>query len=147
MFDSARWERFEHRPGDIVISTPPKSGTTWTQMLCALMIMDGPTFDAPLDGMSPWLDMRIRTEDEVFAIYDAQTHRRFIKSHTPLDGLPLRDDVNDVVVGRGAGLHRDPGSHLRTQRVNKWAIESPICSRIRSGGRNPWISQTKRRRR
>lgn len=100
MFDSERWQRFEHRPGDIVISTPPKSGTTWTQMLCALMIMDGPTFPAPLDALSPWLDMRIRTEDEVFAIYDAQTHRRFIKTHTPLDGLPLRDDVSYVVVGR-----------------------------------------------
>ncbi|MGA7759495.1 MAG: sulfotransferase domain-containing protein [Ilumatobacteraceae bacterium] len=98
--DSERWGRFEHRPGDIVISTPPKSGTTWTQMLCALMIFDGPSFPAKLDAMSPWLDMRIRSEDEVFDIYDRQTHRRFIKTHTPLDGLPLRDDVYYVVVGR-----------------------------------------------
>ncbi len=98
--DSERWERFEHRPGDVVISTPPKSGTTWTQMLCALLVFDGPAFPAKLDAMSPWLDMRIRSEDEVFAIYDGQTHRRFIKTHTPLDGLPLRDDVNYVVVGR-----------------------------------------------
>lgn len=45
-------------------------------MLCALMIFEGPTFPAPLDAMSPWLDMRIRSEDEVFAIYDRQTHRR-----------------------------------------------------------------------
>lgn len=100
MADSERWERFEHRPGDIVISTPPKSGTTWTQMLCALLVFDGPTFPAQLDALSPWLDMRIRSEDEVFAIYDRQTHRRFIKTHTPLDGLPLRDDVNYIVVGR-----------------------------------------------
>jgi aryl sulfotransferase len=100
MTDSERWERFEHRPGDIVISTPPKSGTTWTQMLCALMIFDGPRFPAKLDALSPWLDMRIRSEDEVVAIYDRQTHRRFIKTHTPLDGLPLRDDVYYVVVGR-----------------------------------------------
>lgn len=100
MFDSERWERFEHRPGDIVISTPPKSGTTWTQMLCALLVFDGPTFPAKLDAMSPWLDMRIRSEDEVFSIYDGQTHQRFIKTHTPLDGLPRRDDVNYVVVGR-----------------------------------------------
>ena len=76
LVDTERWQRFEHRPGDIVISTPPKSGTTWAQMLCALMIFEGPTFPAPLDAMSPWLDMRIRSEDEVFAIYDRQTHRR-----------------------------------------------------------------------
>ena len=59
MTDSERWERFVHRPGDIVISTPPKSGTTWTQMLCALMIFDGPAFPAGLDAMSPWLDLLI----------------------------------------------------------------------------------------
>jgi aryl sulfotransferase len=100
MVDSERWERFEHRPGDIVISTPPKSGTTWTQMLCALMIFDGPAFPAKLDAMSPWLDMQIRSEAEVFEIYDRQTHPRFIKTHTPLDGLPLSDDVHYVVVGR-----------------------------------------------
>ena len=100
MTDSTRWERFEHRPGDIVISTPPKSGTTWTQMLCALMVFDGPSVPDRLDALSPWLDMRIRTEDEVFDIYRRQEHRRFIKTHTPLDGLPLRDDVHYVVVGR-----------------------------------------------
>lgn len=100
MTDSERWERFAHRPGDIVISTPPKSGTTWTQMLCALMIFDGPALPAPLDALSPWLDLRIRSEEEVFELYERQEHRRFIKTHTPLDGLPLRDDVRYVVVGR-----------------------------------------------
>src|SRR5687767_10791972 len=40
--DSARWDGFVFRPGDVVISTPPKSGTTWMQMLCALLIFDGP---------------------------------------------------------------------------------------------------------
>ena len=32
MYDSNRWDGFELRPGDIIISTPPKCGTTWTQM-------------------------------------------------------------------------------------------------------------------
>jgi hypothetical protein len=100
LVDSERWERFEHRPGDIVISTPPKSGTTWTQMLFALMIFDGPEFPGKLDEVSPWLDMRIRSEDDVFGVFERQTHRRFIKTHTPLDGLPMRDDVVYVVVGR-----------------------------------------------
>jgi aryl sulfotransferase len=36
----------------------------------------------------------------VCAAYDAQRHRRFIKTHTPLDGLPLHPDVTYVVVGR-----------------------------------------------
>jgi aryl sulfotransferase len=98
--DSARWNDFELRAGDIVITTPPKSGTTWTQMLCALLVFDGPAFPAPLEKLSPWLDMLNRPLDEVKALYGAQTHRRFIKTHTPLDGLPFRRDVNYVVVGR-----------------------------------------------
>src|SRR5262249_55613775 len=98
--DSARWEGFEFRPGDIVISTPKKCGTTWTQMLCALLIFDGPVFPEPLELLSPWIDMCNRPIDEVRAALAAQTHRRFIKTHTPPDGLPVRDDVTDGVAGR-----------------------------------------------
>jgi aryl sulfotransferase len=98
--DSGRWDGFAFRPGDVVISTPPKSGTTWTQMLCALLIFDGPAFPAPLDEVSPWLDMYTRPLTEVMAALAAQTHRRFIKTHTPLDGLPLHADVTYLVVGR-----------------------------------------------
>ncbi len=98
--DSARWDGFVFRPGDVVISTPPKCGTTWTQMLCALLIFDGPVFPAPLEQVSPWLDMSIRPLAEVTAALTAQTHRRFIKTHTPLDGLPLHPDVTYLVVGR-----------------------------------------------
>jgi hypothetical protein len=98
--DSARWDGFELRPGDIVISTPPKCGTTWTQMLCALLVFDGPEFPAPLDQISPWLDMCNRSLEDVRSSLAAQAHRRFIKTHTPLDGLPLRPDVTYLVVGR-----------------------------------------------
>jgi hypothetical protein len=98
--DSVRWDGFAFRPGDVVISTPPKSGTTWMQMLCALLIFDGPAFPAPLGEVSPWLDNCIRPLAEVTAAYAAQTHRRFIKTHTPLDGLPRHADVTYLVVGR-----------------------------------------------
>src|SRR5215469_9085811 len=39
MYDSNRWDGFELRPGDIIISIPPKCGTTWAQMICALLIL------------------------------------------------------------------------------------------------------------
>ena len=88
--DSTRWEGFSFREGDIVVTTPPKCGTTWTQMICGLLIFQKPELPAPLAELSPWLDMLTRPREEVFAQLQAQTHRRFIKSHTPLDGLPLR---------------------------------------------------------
>ena len=37
--DSARWIGFPFRAGDIVISTRSKSGTTWMQMICALLVL------------------------------------------------------------------------------------------------------------
>src|SRR6266581_3812515 len=57
MYDSNRWDGFELRPGDIIISTPPKCGTTWTQMICALLILQEPELPLPLDTLSPWIDM------------------------------------------------------------------------------------------
>ncbi|HTL86586.1 MAG TPA: sulfotransferase domain-containing protein [Acidimicrobiia bacterium] len=99
-FDSNRWENFAYRPDDIVISTPPKCGTTWMQMICALLILQTPTFDVKLDQLSPWLDMQTRSLADITTELDAQTHRRFIKTHTPLDGLEYRADVTYICVGR-----------------------------------------------
>lgn len=98
--DSGRWEGFGFRPGDIVISTPPKCGTTWTQMVCALLIFQTPSFDRSLDLISPWLDMLTRDREAVVADLEAQRHRRFIKTHTPFDGLPDDPDVTYICVAR-----------------------------------------------
>src|SRR5881394_41368 len=100
MYDSNRWDGFKLRPGDIIISTPPKCGTTWTQMICALLIFQEPELPLPLDALSPWIDMVTRARTDVFADLEAQTHRRFIKTHTPLDGLPFQDDVTYICVAR-----------------------------------------------
>src|SRR5579871_6302011 len=98
--DSARWDGFALRPGDIVISTPPKCGTTWMQILCALLVFQTPVHETPLTELSPWLDMLTLRRDDVVALLDAQRHRRFIKTHTPLDGLPADERVTYVCVGR-----------------------------------------------
>lgn len=98
--DNARWEGFAFRPGDIVISAPSKSGTTWTQLLCALVVFDGPNLPAPLSDVSPWLDMKTAPIDDVRADLERQTHRRFIKTHTPVDGLPSDDRVTYLCIGR-----------------------------------------------
>jgi len=100
VFDSRRWDGFELRPGDIVISTPPKCGTTWTQMICALLIFQEPELALPLDRLSPWIDMVTRSRTEVFAELEAQTHRRFIKTHTPLDGIANDPSITYICVGR-----------------------------------------------
>lgn len=98
--DSARWLGFPFRDGDIVISTRSKSGTTWLQMICALLVFGTPDLPAPLAQLSPWLDWLVTPRVEVRARLAAQTHRRFVKTHTPLDGVPLDPRATYVVVAR-----------------------------------------------
>lgn len=98
--DSERFDDFAFRDGDIVISTPPKCGTTWTQTICALLIFGSPDFPQAVDLISPWLEQSLRPIADVVADLDAQQHRRFIKSHTPLDGLPFDERVTYLCVGR-----------------------------------------------
>jgi hypothetical protein len=122
--DSGRWDGFPFRDGDIVISTRSKNGTTWMQMICALLIFRTPDLPAPLSTLSPWLDWLITPRDEVYAHLAAQRHRRFIKTHTPLDGIPLDPRATYIVVARhpldmavslfhqGANLDRDRMAEL-----------------------------------
>jgi aryl sulfotransferase len=98
--DSARWDGIRFREGDIVIATPPKCGTTWMQMLVGMLVFDGSAFDRPLTDISPWVDLRQQEIESVLASVEAQQHRRFLKSHTPLDGLPFVEGVTYLTVGR-----------------------------------------------
>jgi hypothetical protein len=98
--DSARWLGFPFRRGDIVISTRSKSGTTWMQMIAALLVLQTPDLPRPLSELSPWLDWLIAPQNEVYARLAEQHHRRFIKTHTPLDGIPLDARATYIVVAR-----------------------------------------------
>src|ERR1700685_1401521 len=98
--DSGRWLDFPFRDGDIVISTRSKTGTTWVQTICALLIFQTPELPAPIAQLSPWLDHLIPPRDELYARLAAQQPRRFIKTHTPLDGIPLDPRVTYLVTAR-----------------------------------------------
>jgi hypothetical protein len=98
--DSARWERFAFREGDIVISTRSKCGTTWVQMICALLVFQDPKLPEPLSALSPWLDWTVLPLDETIADLERQQHRRFVKTHTPLDGVPIDERATYIVVAR-----------------------------------------------
>lgn len=98
--DTARWFDFKPREDDIVISTSYKAGTTFTQTIVANLLFPDGSLPAPVTTFMPWLDMRVRPLEEVTAVLEAQTHRRCIKTHLALDGLPFFDEIKYVVVGR-----------------------------------------------
>ena len=120
MVDSARWERFTFRPGDVVISTPSKCGTTWMQTIVGMLLLDRVDLGAPISTLSPWLDMLIRTDDEVFDLLEPQTHRRFIKTHTPLDGVPRHDEVTYIALIRHPlDVALSNADHFQNERVER----------------------------
>ena len=116
--DSTRWDYFRHRPGDIVISTSYKAGTTWMQSIIGQLLYPQGDLPAPAQVLSPWLDQRTYPLELVLGGLAAQTGRRFIKTHLPLDGLPWQADVHYVVVGRDA---RDVFMSL----LNHWGNHTP----------------------
>ena len=89
IFDSARWDGYQPRDDDIIIATYPKCGTTWMQRIVSMLVFKSAAPQSLWD-VSPWLDMRIfgPVEDEL-AKAEAQTHRRFFKTHLPFDALPV----------------------------------------------------------
>ena len=69
-------------------------------MICALLIFQTVELPAPLTELSPWLDFLGTPLDSVVARLDSQQHQRFIKTHTPLDGIPLDPRATYIAVAR-----------------------------------------------
>lgn len=133
VFDSARWNGFRFRDDDILICTAYKSGTTWMQRICALLIFQSTELDRPLSRISPWLDIRADPLETVLATYEAQVHRRFIKTHTPLDGLPWRDETTYLVVVRDPrDVFVSMFNHLRN--FNAEGSEAEFAREMREAG-------------
>jgi len=70
------------------------------QMICALLIFGDARFAWPADRTVARLDIQTDAIVNVRATLAAQQHRRFIKTHTPLDGLPFDDRVSYICVAR-----------------------------------------------
>lgn len=100
VMNSARWDAFEPRDGDIIITTSYKAGTTWMQGICAALVFQQPEPPVAQDDLSPWIDANFAPIDEVIALLDGLTNRRYIKTHCPLDGARYYDNVKYIFVGR-----------------------------------------------
>ncbi len=98
-FDSTIWNDLRFRDDDIVIATYAKAGTTWTQQIIAQLLFAGRE-DLAVAEMSPWLDLRVPPKAEKLPAVEAQTHRRFLKTHLPVDALVFSPKAKYLYIGR-----------------------------------------------
>ena len=98
-FDSTIWNDFRFRDEDIVIATYGKSGTTWTQQIVGQLLFGGdPTIN--VSELSPWLDLRVPPKHVKLPPIEAQAHRRFVKTHLPVDALVFSPQAKYIYIGR-----------------------------------------------
>ncbi|MFV8819802.1 sulfotransferase domain-containing protein [Haliea sp. E17] len=98
-FDSTIWNDFAFRDDDIVIATYAKSGTTWMQQIIAQLLFNGAE-GLEVAEMSPWLDLRVPPKAVKLPQVEAQTHRRFLKTHLPVDALVFSEQAKYIYIGR-----------------------------------------------
>lgn len=98
-FDSTVWNDLALRDDDVVISTYAKSGTTWTQQIVGQLIFGGDP-NIQTAELSPWVDLRVPAKAEKLAYLASQPHRRFLKTHLPVDALVFSEKAKYLYIGR-----------------------------------------------
>jgi aryl sulfotransferase len=121
-FDSGRWRDFSSREDDIFICSAYKAGTTWLQRICALLVFQDTTLGGQLGRVSPWLERETSPIEEVLERLDAQEHRRFIKTHTPLDGMPFFEQATYLFIARDPrDIFMSMHNHIHNSNANSQA--------------------------
>jgi aryl sulfotransferase len=97
--DSTIWNDFSFRDDDVFIATYVKSGTTWVQQIVSQLIFNGET-GLDVADMSPWIDFRLPPKEIKLAAIENQQHRRFLKTHLPLDALVYSPKAKYLYIAR-----------------------------------------------
>ena len=98
------------RDGDIVISVPPKSGTTWTMNIVYQLLTGGTADFDDIYAEVPWIEFLGRPDQPIQEVLDRvdampRDRRRAFKTHSAPPGLPFFQegsgkDVKYIVVFR-----------------------------------------------
>lgn len=113
------WQSFALRPDDIIVTTPPKCGTTWTLYIVMMLIHGRVVEKAGTSDHAPWLDCGFRDRTEIAAFLDGLDRRRCIKSHTPFDGIPHDPRPTYIVVYRHpVDMHFSMATHVSNMRYD-----------------------------
>ena len=98
IMDSTRWNELKLRPGDIVVASWGKSGTTLTVQMVSQLVSKG------AEGArvkAPWVEaLPFAPKEKMLAAVEALPDPRLLKTHLPFDALVFSDRVRYVYVAR-----------------------------------------------
>jgi hypothetical protein len=95
------WQEFKPKPTDIIITTFPKSGTTWVQQIMHCLRSNGDMAFDEISVVVPWLEVAF---DMGLDLNSSQVHPRLFKSHLTAEEVP--SGAKYIVI------FRDPGEVL-----------------------------------
>ncbi len=129
-----RWETWVPNKGDILVCTPPKCGTTWTQTILAMLVHGGAELPGRLPVISPWVDADLGVPaSEVAEALAAQKGRRVVKTHTAADGFPIWEGVTVIAVYRhpldvffSLRKHTANRADIQGDDMMKWPVSRSI---------------------
>lgn len=127
------WDDFALRADDIIVTTPPKCGTTWTLNIIMMLIFGQVVPDAGNRDNAPWLDCAFRDRPAIAASQAALTRRRCLKSHTPMDGIAFGSGPDYIVVYRHpVDVHFSFRSHVANMK-DPGVLAEQYPANIRAG--------------
>lgn len=85
--------------------------------------------------MSPWIDARFSPVEEVLAHLEQQEHRRFVKTHSPADCVPLFLDCKYVTV------YRDGRDALMSWANHRGAMRDELVDVLNASAANEGIRE------
>lgn len=97
--DSTMWDEFKFRDDDVIVGSYGKSGSTWLQQIVSQLVFQGKS-DINVHEVSPWVELRFPPKEVKIPEIEAQTHRRFLKTHLPVDALNFSPKAKYVFVAR-----------------------------------------------
>ncbi|XP_075686973.1 sulfotransferase 1A1-like isoform X2 [Rhinoderma darwinii] len=101
-------EQFQARADDLLISTYPKSGTTWVSKIVDLILNEGDTEESQKGAIFecvPFLECSVPSMPSGTEVLNKQDFSRVIKTHLPVEVLPqsfLDKNCKVIYVARNA---------------------------------------------